>query len=552
MDPMQHAWILEWDIHELARNPFNLFNANIHFPNRYTLAYSEHQVVTALIASPIIAATNNPILGINFMVMFNLFMASLGAYFLVRHLTGNRFAGVVAGVAYAYAPYKIAHLTHLNLLSAEWIPFAILFLHLYCEEGKTRDVGLFGLFFVLQTLSAWHYGLFLGIGVAIFLALRLLFFWRTFTLRWVLKLAVVLVMAVLIIYPFARPYLKLDAEAQGFGRSLDEVDFYSADVQDFLLAPRESFVWGKLTARFRQDAIIRGGEVERVLFPGLVPLVLGIAGAVVLIRWRRRNKEYPFVFWFYVSVAVISGIFCLGPVLHIFGHRTNISLPYKFLYYVVPGFKGMRTPARFDIMIALSLAVFSGFAVKALMEWVHEKDRALLPGAVSVLILAVLIIDLMPVSLPMYRVPLKKDFPRVYTWLKEQKGDAPTTELPLPKYTKGEPDSLDTGMWLALEPSRIYYSTLHWKKILNGYSGFLPRSYIEAARMTMEFPSKKGLEYLRKLGIKYIIVHEKEMEPGSIERINAWARDYGGISLVKQFDSDYVYELTGSKAPAGP
>jgi hypothetical protein len=68
----------------------------------------------------------------------------------------------------------------------------------------------------------------------------------------------------------------------------------------------------------------------------------------------------------------------------------------------------------------------------------------------------------------------------------------------------------------------------------------------------MEFPSKKGLEYLRKLGIKYIIVHEKEMEPGSIERINAWARERGGISLVKQFDSDYVYELAGSKAPAGP
>ena len=49
----------------------------------------------------------------------------------------------------------------------------------------------------------------------------------------------------------------------------------------------------------------------------------------------------------------------------------------------------------------------------------------------------------------------------------------------------------------------------------------------------------------------YLYFHAGGMEPGSIERISAWARERGGISLVKQFDSDYVHELTG-EAPAGP
>ncbi len=60
-DPLAETWVLDWDLYELFQKPFNLFNANIFYPNSHTLAYSDHQIVNAILASPIMAITNNPV-----------------------------------------------------------------------------------------------------------------------------------------------------------------------------------------------------------------------------------------------------------------------------------------------------------------------------------------------------------------------------------------------------------------------------------------------------------------------------------------------------------
>ncbi len=116
-------------------------------------------------------------------MIFHFFLCSLGAYFLTVHLTKSRLAGVIAGIAFAYAPYRIAHLSHLQLCSAGYIPLTFLFLHRYSEEGKIRDAVLFALFFTLQALTTWQYGLMLSVGIVIFLIVRLITKRKTFTLR---------------------------------------------------------------------------------------------------------------------------------------------------------------------------------------------------------------------------------------------------------------------------------------------------------------------------------------------------------------------------------
>lgn len=542
-DPTHQVWTIAWDLHALSKNPLDLFDANIFYPNRHTLAYSDHQVVTAVLAAPVVAVTHNPVQAANLMLIFHFLMASLGGYFLVRHLTGSRFAGVIAGVAFAYAPYKIAHLTHLNLLAVEWIPFTFLFLHLYCEEGRTRDLALFGLFFILEALSAWSYGLMLALAVGLFLLVRLVVSRKTYTARWVVKLGVAVIVTGLLILPFALPYLKVHSDEPDFERKISEVDFYAGDAQDFLMAPAESLVWGGLTGYFRRQAAYRGSPTERVMFPGLVAFALGIAGAVYLFKRRRWKPENSFSLWFYVSLGLLAGVLCLGPSLHLFGRSTNLPLPYRFLYYVVPGFKALRTPARFDIMIALSLAVLSGYAVKGLMDWARGRDGVLLSAGVGFAVLALLVLDVMTVALPMAPVPLKKDFPAVYTWLERQPGDAPTVEVPLADYRPTSKSEIDEKQWLELEPARTYYSTLHWKKLLNGFSAFIPRSYVDAARAMEGFPSRDSIHFLEGLGIEYVLVHSAELEPGDLQRIEQWAAQHDDIRLVKRSGPDYVYAV---------
>ena len=542
-DPNFEAWTLAWDVHELGSNPSNLFNSNIFFPNHDTLAYSDSQVSTAVISWPLLAITDNPVQTANFMLIFNFFVAGIGMYLLAHHLTGNRAAALVAGIIFAFAPPRVAQMWHLQMTAVGWIPLCLLFLHKYSEEGKWRNAALAGLFLVVQTLATWYYGLILTIAVIVFLVVRLIMNWRGFTLRWTATLLIVFVVSAAVIMPFALPYLKIHSEDPRFVRSVSEVDQFSADVRDFAVASEPNLIWGSLTSGLRKTTMKRGGATERSLFPGLLPILLGIIGAVALF-WKGKNRERFYV-RFYVSLAVVSFILCLGTRLYFFGHSTDIPMPYDLLYYLFPGFKVIRVPARFIVLIVLALAVLSAFTVKAIIKRISESRAPTLAGLVALALIGLVVLDVMTAALPMYRVPTKKEFAPVYTWLKEQPGETPTVEIPMAGY---DPKTFKAGLqyersWLPRESMRTYYSTLHWKSLLNGYSGYIPDSYYEAVKVTAGFPSLESLAWLKVKGIKYIIVHGKELDPITLQRVFDYSLRHKDMQPWKVFGRDYVYRI---------
>jgi hypothetical protein len=542
-DPTFQAWTLAWDARALTSNPFGLFHANIFYPNPNTLAYSDHQIVTAIIAMPVLAITGNPMQTANYMLIFNLFLCAVGAYLLVVYLTDSRMAGMVAGVAFAFATPRLAHMGHLQLSAAAFIPLTLLFLHRYSEEGHTGDAVLFGFFAVLQTLSTWYYGMILGVSIIVFLIVRLIMRPRAFTLKWTATLLVVLAVAFALVVPFVIPYIRVHEAEPRFERKADEVDLFSADVRDFGAASEYSLVWGDLTRDVRKETNKRGGETERSLFPGLVPLLLGIAGAAYLFVKGRGAARFDVRY--YVSLAVISFLMCLGTSLYFFGSKVDLPMPYELFYYGFPGFRAMRVPGRFIILISLSLAVLSGFAVKGMLSWLRRRSKVVLPALVSIVILGLLIVDVMSVNLPMTRVPTKDEFPQVYEWLAEREKDATAVELPLADYN---PRTFVAGLqyeptWAAREAWRTYYSILHWKKIFNGYSGYIPDNYYEGVKATRDFPSKEAVNFLKKQGVEYVIVHGKLLEPERLQSVYDWDIAHDDFNPVAQFKLDCVYRL---------
>jgi 6-pyruvoyl-tetrahydropterin synthase related domain len=545
-DPTFQAWTLAWDIRQLTHDPMDLFNANIFAPNSDTLAYSDHQVATAVMAMPLMAVTGNPVQTANYMLVFNFFLCEVGAYLLVLHLTRSRAAGVFAGVAFAFAPPRLAHVQHLQLSAAAFIPLCLLFMHRYSEEGKPRDAALAALFLALETLSTWYYGMILAFAILVFLVVRLLMNRKAFTLKWIATLTLVMGIAVLLVVPFGIPYLHVGRQDTSFHRSIKEVDLFSADLRDFTAAPQGNLLWGGLTKGARKATDKRGGPTERTLFPGLVPLLLGAAGAAYL--FVRGKGAARFDVRYYVALAAGSFVMCLGSSLYLFGHRFGLPMPYDLFYYAFPGFKVMRVPPRFIILIVLSLAVLSGFAVKGLLSRLGRKrGGAALSALVFAALLALLLVDYMPAAVPLTRVPLKGQFPAVYSWLRAQPGEAPTAELPLADY---DPGTFRAGLqyertWAAREAPRTYYSTLHWKKIFNGYSGFIPATYYEGVKATSDFPSRGSIDFLRKMGMKYVIVHGKELEPERLRSVLAWDASHDDFNLEARFNNDYVFNLAG-------
>jgi hypothetical protein len=86
--------------------------------------------------------------------------------------------------------------------------------------------------------------------------------------------------------------------------------------------------------------------------------------------------------------------------------------------------------------------------------------------------------------------------PNVYTMFAREAPDAVLAELPL-----GETD---------FDLRAIFYSTVHWRPVLNGYSGFYPPHYGRLALTLSDVPrfTDMAMQALRLYGVTHVLVHE--------------------------------------------
>src|SRR4051812_49184684 len=134
-DPLFTSWVLSWDATHLGRG---WWSANIFAPQPLALAYSEHFLPQALQTLPLYWVTKNPILCYNLLFLSTFALCGLGMFLLGRELTGSATAGFVAGLAFAFAPYRIASIPHLQVLSSAWMPFVLFGLARHFTTGRGR------------------------------------------------------------------------------------------------------------------------------------------------------------------------------------------------------------------------------------------------------------------------------------------------------------------------------------------------------------------------------------------------------------------------------
>ena len=85
-----YIWALGWDVHAFLHHPFSIFDANIFYPFKHTLAYSENVLGSAILAAPIIWVTGNPMLAFNLIALLSIPLSAYGAYLLARRLGSCR------------------------------------------------------------------------------------------------------------------------------------------------------------------------------------------------------------------------------------------------------------------------------------------------------------------------------------------------------------------------------------------------------------------------------------------------------------------------------
>jgi hypothetical protein len=96
----------------------------------------------------------------------------------------------------------------------------------------------------------------------------------------------------------------------------------------------------------------------------------------------------------------------------------------------------------------------------------------------------------------------------------------------------------------AWELRYVYYSTVHWKRVVNGYSGGFPNNYKVRVALLQRFTENpdEAWNALRDAGTTHVIVHEMAYADGGAEVVKQWLIAYGAHEIGR-FDRDLLYAV---------
>jgi MFS family permease len=489
MDGLYGIWNVGWVSRTIVTDPASLFDANIFYPHRDTLAYSESNIVAGVIGIPAWLLTHNAYAAHNTALLFAFASTFFCTWLLARRVSRRSDTSVAAAILFAFCPYFYSHSAHVQLLMAGGMPLSMLALHNLVDAPSLRRGAALGVALAAQALACAYYGIFAGlmIGYAVvFFAIRR-GLWRNRDF-WIALLAGAAV-ASLIVVPFLLPYLKL--QEAGFVRSLDDARRYSATWQSYLASP--SHLHRPILAIARQ----LGWRPGEVLFPGVLAIVLGVVG-VVLCRTRdaaaTSSPDDRETLMLYGSLGGLAFWASFGPPAGL----------YTVLYRAVPLFTFLRAPSRFGLLVVFVLSIFAALALARLV--------ATRRGRVTASVVAILAIaELNVVPFPWERaLPVSANY-RVLA--------------SLPRASVAEFPFYGERVAFPLHAQYMVLSTMHWMPLVNGYSDYIPQDFREAAVVLDSFPSTDAFKILEKRRVRYVGIHWDMYGP-RVEEIRTKLKDF--------------------------
>jgi hypothetical protein len=530
VDTLLNTWILGWDAERLRHGLAGVWNAPIYFPYHDTLAFSENLFGIAVLVAPVYWLSGNPVLTYNVAFVLSFVLAGVGMYLLVRTLTASRIAAIAAGLYYAFCPFRMAQISHVQMVATGWLPIALWALTGYFATRRRLWLSVVAAAAILQATSNSYVAYYMAVPI---LAVAAAGLWRAGRgrLRAAAELAVAGLVALAILAPVGAAYYRVKHD-YGQTRSAAEIADGGADLRAYLVAKTTIG-----TGRWLPTAVVTDPEKE--LFPGFVVIALaGVACAEIL----RRRSSYRSPVLLYAGIAV-AGLLCsLGPFVRLWSHLVTLHGPYDWLLHVVPGMDGMRVPARFAIVFVLGLSVVAGCGVAILLERMRGRGRALLAAAIAV----GLISDGWAVPIPTERYvgAGRPDDRAVAAWLKDRPAGA-VLNLPILTFN--------------FQELNYQYATLiHGHPLVNGFSGYNTplQEFLRNPRSPLydwdRFPAL--VAGLRHLGVRYVVVHVDDYnltqsEAHEPDLTMAGLRRSGQVVAEQRFLNTYAFELQAPPPP---
>ncbi len=516
IDALYSAWAVDWVQHAVETGR-NVYDANIFAPEKTTLAYSDSLLGVAIPALPLRWIGMTPIGVFNVILILGLAACAASGYLFVRLVTGSRLAGAVAGAVYAFGPFGALTTRHLHIAVRPGVPLAAAAAWWLAERART-DGRLRGPVLALIGVVAWQGSVsfypatYAVVAATVVLVVRL----RVLGRRGVVAGVVALGGAALCLALLAIPNLQVQARDPHYQFPLETFGPLGANFSHV----DGSVIWGDLLGLGPTDS-------PRIpTFPGLVAMVVAGIGAVHALRARGRKRTQAITGLALLGVGVVVAIGTSAS-----GWRQYA--PYRVLYELVPPFNALRATGRAWMIGLCGLGVLAGLGAVAIVGWLRTRVRSrglVVSAVVAVVLVSVVMLEGFD---PWFDKPSVAIAP-VDAELARRTDDGGVVYLPM-----NPSDRLDVTYFS--QAANLYGSTAHHRVMPNGYSGYLPPSYLRNSKALRSLPGPAALTRLRRLGIRYVVVH-----PGVAG--TPWARlldpaDAAPLELVGRFGDDLLYEV---------
>ncbi len=487
-DPLLNAWTLRWVQHALVTQPGHLYDGNMFAPNLRSLAFSELLLPQAIMAWPVWLVSHDALLASNVTLLATYPLCGIAMYALCRGLGAVRGAACIAGLAYAFVPFRMDNNAHLQVLSMEWMPLAILAIIRFMQRPTRWRFVAVTATVALAALSSVYYTVMFGTGLIVFLLFEAIRQRRLFVSRRAIGLLAALAIGAVIVGAIDVPYLTMRRE-QGIVRTLDEAYDDSAHYASYLTVTPGSIIWHRV--------LPTSGPEHSALFPGLVLLVFAAAG----LRCVRR----PWIGGL-VALGAVSVLLSFGPT---WGDKTSgTPLPYRFLYQHIVGYQGIRGPDRFIAVVLLALCPLAALGATWLWHAAIWRERRLLRLAPLVVGLCALFVVADDATRLHPIIPIDRSAMTLapYRWLATQTNTGTVAEFPV----------------ASSEQQTAFYSTYHWHDVLWGHSGFIPSATYQLRGRFLgrdDLPGPNNLDALADMGVGTLLIHRSAYSPDTLAKL---------------------------------
>lgn len=570
-DPSAYIWAFWWAKRSLLSPDSSAFYSNfILYPVGADLVLNASVWLKAYLFIPLQRAFGL-VFTYNFSLLFALTVSAFGMFHLGFFLTENRLAAILMGFFYGFSPFLMMRLNgHLNYMSAEWLPFYVLYLHKTLRDQKIQSWLLAGLFLACVAYTEYTYLIYmiiLTLCTFLFYYLKMSLLrcpakgvvaitflirdWPSLLKKGMLIAATFIGFFCLLLVPLVRFI------ARGSGRlpaGWYGADVYCADLLSYISPSPFSTFLGKwsLVEKFT------GNGVESTTYLGL--FLLGL----FILTWLCPTRRYEIV-RLYSFIALAFFVLSLGPKLHVLGQDTinlygynfSLALPFRLTAWL-PLHGHIRAPGRFAIVVTLSVVIVAGFGLSQVFARYSSRRYVL-----AALVLIVATIEYLSVPLSVQKLTIESHL------LEEIAQDpAAVTVLQLPFGIRSGLDSYGDE-----HSMQLYFQTIFRKKVMGGFVSRIDPAIMEYFRQMpvlatlvriqrgeaiaeQEKNADKALieDFIKNLTLKYVILYKPWLRPGSLREYDEYIQRTLPVQRRQEDTSFVVYtlDLLGASLPETP